>query len=631
MNRISIFTSCPSRITWLALAISTALAAVPAAGQQTRPAPLPAGTRILHFPKDHSLGWIYIQDVGLRREIESFYHWVDGVTIEWEKIGEARGDVAIPAGQRVKLLVTPEGWKDLSPLTRLAPDDLYALTFMGTGLSAEATVERGYLPKAAVSAGDPVMPHVAHLTGLNLLDLHTTEVSGNGLRYIERMKSLECLFVPQKTNDVGMGHVARLTGLKRLYFKQNKVTNKGLARLADLRQLEELELGGENMTDAGLVHLKKLPKLQYLCLWGRGFTDAGMVHVKEISSLRTFHPVSMVLGDEGLAHLSSLTNLERLSLYGRKQVTDVGMAHVARMTGLRQLDVSGTGIGDIGGEHLQKLENLELLHLSGDFSRPVIAALLATKPGLRDLRCAGSSNSTYGDEVLEQVGKMADLESLFACGTQVTDAGLASVAKCTKLRKLTFFGCPITNQSLAEIGKLANLEELTTYRARFTTSGLKQLNGLTRLEQMRVSTVVADDGLMDISGLTGLRRLTIRDATRGPATARHRPRLLGKPQATRVVGPWPQLHRCRTGPRGRPHGSPHAQHRRPRGHRPRTGPPVGDEKPALADDQGQLHRQGFAAARAVPLPEHAAPDLPRKAQPGDLQATHAESAQPGHV
>jgi Leucine-rich repeat (LRR) protein len=492
------------------LAVSIVVFAGTAAGQQTRPVTTSEAGRILHFPKNRSLGWLYTQDAGLRREIESFYHWVDGVTAEWKKIGDARGDVTIPAGQRVQLIVTPEGWKDLSPLAKLAPDDLYALSFMGTGLSPEATEERGYLPRATAIAGDQVMTHVTRLTGLKILDLHTTEIAAAGLRYIERMKSLECLFVPQKMNDAGMSHVAKVTGLKRLYFKQNNVTNRGLARLAELRELEELELGGRQINNDGLVHVSKLPKLKYLMLWGDGFTNAGMVHVKEIRSLRTFHPVSsMRFGDEGLAQLSSLPNLERLTVNGRREIGDAGMAHIAKMKSLRQLDVTGADLSDVGAEHLQRLENLESLHLSDSLSRPALVALLATKPHLRDLRCSGSSNSTYGDEVLDQVGKMADMEDLFACGTQVSDKGMAFLTKCPKLKKLSLFGCPITNQGLAEIGKLTHLEELTTYRAKFTTSGLKQLNGLSKLREMRVSTVEADDNLMDISGLTSLRRLTL--------------------------------------------------------------------------------------------------------------------------
>ncbi len=481
-------------------------------------APADATARMLHFPADRSLGTVWIQDANQRREIKTFYYWSEDTSGgQSREPVEARGDVAVPPGCRAILMISRDGWKDLSPLTRLAPDDIYSLSVSGTGLSAEASEERGFLPKARTNAGDAIMPHIAHLTGLKSLDLHTTEVTGSGLRHIVRMKALESLTLPRKVNDGGMVYVAKLTGLKRLYFKENNVTNKGLAKLAELSELEELELGGKRMSDEGLIHLKKLPRLQYLMLWGNTFTDAGMVHVREIRSLRIFWPFRMsTIGDEGLGHLSSLPNIERLNLCYNDKITDVGMAHVARMSSLRQLAIRQTRISDVGAEHLQRLKNLDLLELPDGISRPAMADLLATKPRLRVLWCGSSSNSTYGDEVLEQVGKMADIEKLSVSGISMTDAGVAGLTRCTRLKDVSLFSCPITSKGLAELGKIASLERLYLHDAKLTTSGLRQLNGLSRLEWLSLSEVTPDEGFMDISGLTSLRHLTLGARHNGP-------------------------------------------------------------------------------------------------------------------
>ena len=517
MYPIRVFSSCRAGITALTLAISVALSAGTVGGQQTRPATASAGSRVLHFPTDRSLGTVWIQDANLRREITTFYHWTeDGVSDKWRQLGEAQGDVTIPAGQRVKLMVSREGWKDLSPLAKLAPDDLYELRVEGTGLSHEASEERGLLHTQ--NAGDSIMPHIAHLTGLKILNLSMTDVTGQGLRHIEQMKSLECLDIPRLTNDGGMTHVAKLTGLKRLYFRENNVTNKGVAKLAALRELEELNLGGTKMDNGALAHLKKLPKLHYLVLWGTTFDDAGMVHLKEVRSLRTFWPFRMsTIGDEGLAHLSSLPNLERISLCHNEKVTDLGMAHVAKMKSLRQLDITHTGIGDVGAEHLQKLKNLEMLEVADGVSRPALVELLATQPHLRRLQYGYMGNCTYGDEALEQVGKMADIEYLYVGGPQVTDAGMAFIAKCRKLKNLTLFYCPITNQGLGEIGKLASLERLEIYGAKLTTGGVAQLNDLAKLEHLHIDEVSPDKVLLDISDLASLRELTLGPPRKGEA------------------------------------------------------------------------------------------------------------------
>ena len=98
------------------------------------PAPLPkapgvqSAGRAVHFPKYRSLGALYVQDADAERRIETFHHWIDGTT--WESFGEARGDVPVPPRKRLWLTVGKDAWKDLSPLSRLRPEDLYPGLFI---------------------------------------------------------------------------------------------------------------------------------------------------------------------------------------------------------------------------------------------------------------------------------------------------------------------------------------------------------------------------------------------------------------------------------------------------------------------------------------------------------------------
>ena len=90
------------------------------------------GARVLHFPKDRMRGDAL--DSGCD------CHAADRVVLplerrhEWEEIGPARGDVAIPAGKRARLVVSGDGCQDMSFLAALVPDDLYDLT--ASGMSA---------------------------------------------------------------------------------------------------------------------------------------------------------------------------------------------------------------------------------------------------------------------------------------------------------------------------------------------------------------------------------------------------------------------------------------------------------------------------------------------------------------
>jgi hypothetical protein len=101
---------------------------------------------------------------------------------EWEYIGQARGDVHVPAGRNIMLQTSRAALADLSPLAALGPDDLYQLE-----ISAHAA-----------NVGDPdvtIMPHLQGLTGLRILGLLCVDVSTEGLRFLEPLTSLTHLLV----------------------------------------------------------------------------------------------------------------------------------------------------------------------------------------------------------------------------------------------------------------------------------------------------------------------------------------------------------------------------------------------------------------------------------------------------
>ena len=59
--------------------------------------------RVIHFPKDRSLGQIWVQDNSVKRQIENFHHWIDAA--EWEYFCQARGDITVSPGQRLYLRI----------------------------------------------------------------------------------------------------------------------------------------------------------------------------------------------------------------------------------------------------------------------------------------------------------------------------------------------------------------------------------------------------------------------------------------------------------------------------------------------------------------------------------------------
>jgi hypothetical protein len=91
----------------------------------------------------------------------------------WQRIGEARGQLAIPPGKIVRLDVSREAPHDLSALRNLPPDAVQMLILSRT------------------DATDDVLPAVAHLTGLEILWLDGTSVTDAGLSLLGSLAKLK--------------------------------------------------------------------------------------------------------------------------------------------------------------------------------------------------------------------------------------------------------------------------------------------------------------------------------------------------------------------------------------------------------------------------------------------------------
>jgi len=459
--------------------------------------------RVLHFPKDRSLGALNIQDTGIKRKIESFHYWIDGTN--WEYLGEARGEVAIPAGKRVGLMLNISSFKDLSPLSKLEPNDLGMLLFPFLFPNDMDT-----------APDDTCMLHIAHLTGLKELDLANTNITSEGMKHITKLQLLERLTLPKTIRSSGLSYVAQLKSLKRLYFKENRVTNAGLRHLSKLTSLEELELGGEHIGDAGLVHLAKLKQLKYLTIWGKNFSDKGLAYLKNIPSLKILNLARLPITDEGLHYLSGHTGLENLSLY-KTEITDRGLKFLKSLPSLKKLDLGGAKITDKGLSYLSEIKSLEYIDLPNETVTDKNLVYLTQLTNLKYLNMPSThyvdpnmDKRLYTDQGLKELVKLQSLEDLRLAGLGVTDVGMSYIAKLGNLKELSLFGCPITDNGLVKLKALKSLKSLYLYKPKnITISGLSYLNSSTQLTELNAYGIVQDNTGLDISGLTKLEKLTL--------------------------------------------------------------------------------------------------------------------------
>lgn len=453
--------------------------------------------RIVRFPKERSLGRLMIQDADAVRNIQTFFYWTEAGDSEWEYLAEAKGDVKIPAGKRLLLTIDRNAWKDLSPLKNLNSEDIYMLSFAG--------MEDGY----SWSPDDRCMPYITHLTGLKILMLSNTNISAEGLKLIGNLNSLERLSVPGRLTDAGLAEVTRLSSLKALYINDHSLTNAGLAHLARLEMLEELDLMGKGrINDAGLVHLAKVPRLRYLLLQGKNFTDNGMAQIKNCSSLRILHLGYLTqLTDAAIVQLSQMPGLERLSFHWNENITNASMVYLKKMDSLKVLDIKHSKVTDEGLAQLAQIESLENLTLPDGGVTDAGIEHIAKLHNLKYLW----TGSPLTDKSLFLVSTLGNLEKLYIGGTGFSDEGMKHIAKLTKLKGLSFFTADqLTNRGLAELAGLKSLTNFSLGRGtRVSISGLNVLNNFKNLNNLTLRDIHQDTFIMDISGLTELRDLTI--------------------------------------------------------------------------------------------------------------------------
>ncbi len=461
---------------------------------------VPSVERVLHFPKTRSLGSLMIgeENPGVRT-IPSPYPF-DGIS--WEQYGHAQGDVKIPRGKRVRLILDSWTWQNpqtLSALKQLKPDDIYSLILS---------------PKWSSGGRKPsnnCMPYIAHLTGLNTLNLDGANITIRGLEYLTELKSLERLKSPAGLGDSGMIAVGKLRPLKVLYIgENNSVTNEGLEQLLNLRSLELLVLRSVRMTDEGLKVLSGLPSLNHLILDGN-FTNNAILYLKDIPSLRTLKIDTQRFNDRGMENISSLTQLENFNAHWIEGITDRGAAYLKNMPSLKSLDIGHAKLTDRAMRDLNQIHTLEYLRLPNYGLTDAGLKHVTELQNLRNIWVGCSSLSPLTDESLYSVSQLKNLEVLSIGGAGLTDGGMKHVAKLTNLKRLSlFYSKQLTDKGLAELAELESLTEFSLGSGtKVSVSGLKSLNRLKKLKVLRLRGIHQGNSVMDISGLTNLERLTI--------------------------------------------------------------------------------------------------------------------------
>ena len=465
--------------------------------------------RILHFPADRSVGQLHIQDSSRVRRITHWFHWGDPA--EWEYLCQGQGDVQVPAGKRLRLILNKPAWQNWSWLSKLSPDDIYGLII--PAMSTDS-----------VKPSDRCMPYIARMTGLRSLDIGMTDVTDKGLRYIRNLKSLEYLDTSSRMTDRGMAYIAELTSLKGLYLGGvgiSQVTDAGMQHIRKLTSLKELYIRGERMGDAGLAHLRALPRLDYLCLYGSHFTDRGLVHIKALPSLRilSFHENLCRITDAGMGQIAEMPKLQLLCMHALGNITDSGLADLSKSRSLKKLDISGSQVTDKGLGYLSRIKTLESLTLPQKQKGITDKGLahLGRLPNLKSLGIARMhyndpkmNKEYYTDKGLAELVNCRLLESLSIGSIGITDSGMDHIAKLKNLKRLNMYGCDnVTDAGLARLTALKSLTKFSITDADISIKGLNNFKTMPNLTSLSICDLKRKGATLDLSGLMALERLDL--------------------------------------------------------------------------------------------------------------------------
>jgi len=493
-------------ILWsLTTSIGALLLATGVAFSQSRPAATSNGnitestkSKTLSFPKERSIGKLMIEDMSITANTVD-YPDLFGHRHDWQYFGEAKGEVTIPAGKRVQLVVNNKSLQDLSGLMKLKHDDLWSMVIRGS-LDDSPCLQ------------DKQLKYLSGLTGLKELSLYRSGIKGNGLVHLKDFDNLEHLIIfdePQLTN-IACVHISKLKSLKFLVIASEKINDAGLAKLGNLKSLKALHIRSPKLSGAGFERLQELPLLTYLELRDNKFGDEGLVYISKLKNLKRLHFLRNPISDNGLKDIAKLQELEDLKLYDT-MITDKGINYLQPLRSLKSLDIQQTKVTDESMEQIARFEKLENLSLPDGLTAKGFEHLTKLK-NLKFLWVGNRVSNPFGDRELEHIGNIHSLEELTIGGTGITDAGLSYIGKLSNLKKFSLFSASqITNAGLAQLGKLKSLESLnlSLQETKVTVSGINQLNGLGNLNYLDVTGIKPDNEKLDISGLSKLEKLTI--------------------------------------------------------------------------------------------------------------------------
>jgi hypothetical protein len=292
-------------------------------------------TRTISFPSDKSLGLLFL----ITRSGGQSGWWE-------EKLGDAIGDVNIPADANLHLLL--DGNADLSRLRQLKPNDLQSIDFRQIDIS------------------DSDLEHLAHLSGLRYLTLPDRNITDSGLASLRNLIYLNILDLgATKVTDFGLPRLKHLTDLRKLYLDSTMVTGEGVIELN--RKLTRCHIvlhGGRTLAFPFECSPGRLWLAKAEVNGQRDWTELGTAQGTVEVSRRAFVRLE-VLDRAALKECNRLKPDDIQSLdYLFPEISEEDWDCVNRIGGLRELRLGGVELAKGSLRDLSNLQRLRTFQLT---------------------------------------------------------------------------------------------------------------------------------------------------------------------------------------------------------------------------------------------------------------------------
>ncbi len=505
---------------------STGMAANGVVFLPNKPSPTPTPTRVIQFPPGQSLGILYVEPDGFQTMDPSY---VALRNEEWEYLGEARGNITVPADRNIQLRVmlrlrsedrsrlSSGGAQMLSEQCYVGLDDLTGLSSIDPNDLTRITITS---PVPMKHVNERVLEPLSHMTGLQMLELWHTGVTNKGMLHLRKLRALRSLLLREsRVSGTGLAVLRDLPHLDYLdcYTGATDVDLKVLGQVSSLRWLR-IRMG--RIRGPGLAQLVHLPHLERLCLWGQtGLSDRHIRHLQGLTDLKslTLWGTNYPLTDTSLAYIGELASLEALHFLNiATNFTNAGHARLKHLKHLKKLDIAEISDARFLAE-LPQLESVTSVTLTADNVRALssLRRLKAVDVGV-DLLPSGTNEDLAAFSCL---GGLTSLEELrfvrMTAGRHLSDSEMACLESLDHLTKLEipFGGDHLTDRGIKSISRLRQLESLVL-NENGSKTGLNQLNNLTNLKSLQLirsnSTPMPGDELpLNLSRLANLESLLL--------------------------------------------------------------------------------------------------------------------------